>query len=288
MREGAVTLGYIYDEDIRGAFCDALLAFAGSEWAWRVFDPERGGGTISFSTTNIPEGRNDIVSAFLDEDCGEWLMMVDSDHSFAPNAFERLIEVALQISEPGAELRPVVGGLCFAGGRSSKIVPTMYKVDDWGMQDGNGVTMRTVDSWTPGTLVQVDATGAAFLLVHRSVLARMREAFPTPKGAHWFATGFSGNTRYGEDFFFCVRCKQIGVPIVVHTGVQAPHHKWWIIDSYDFERYKELRDTYGEEALAEMERAKRKGVPYALVPKQADGPAAMNRQQRRAEERKRR
>lgn len=285
MREGSITIGYIYDEHVQGCFLDSLLAFAGSPHAWRVFDPDKGGGTIAFSTTNIPAGRNEVVTAFLDDSdgkAGEWLMMLDTDHSFAVDSFERLLAVAEPAGEDGA---PIVGGLAFAGGRSSKIVPTMYRVPDPGK--GDGAILTTFKSWTKGAVVEVDSTGAACLLVHRRVFERIKAAFPDSAPLWWFASGVHNGVAYGEDFFFCLRAKQMGYPIYVHTGVAFPHHKAWIIDQTDFERYMQERDLYGDEQLAVAELAKRKGVPYELRPLARPPEVGMNREQRRAHERKR-
>jgi hypothetical protein len=68
------------------------------------------------------------------------------------------------------------------------------------------------------------ATGAAFLLVHRSVIQgiadrKYNEAFP------WFQeTEMSGNPA-GEDITFCLRAELLGFPVHVDTSVKVGHHK---------------------------------------------------------------
>ena len=75
--------------------------------------------------------------------------------------------------------------------------------------------------------MQVAATGAAFLLIHRSVLKAMsdrsfNEAFP------FFQETQNGPDPVGEDLTFCLRLASLGIPVHVHTGVKigttSPRH----------------------------------------------------------------
>ncbi len=62
-------------------------------------------------------------------------------------------------------------------------------------------------------LYRVDGTGAACLLIHRSALEMVK--------SDWFST--VGDL--GEDLSFCRRLADHDIPVYVHTGIKASHHK---------------------------------------------------------------
>src|SRR4051812_27517518 len=82
-------------------------------------------GTIAIeSGPRIHETRCQVVDAFLgspDVNMHPWLVMVDSDMAPESDAIHDLIETA------DSEGIKVLGGLCFAGGRTKKLVPTVYR-----------------------------------------------------------------------------------------------------------------------------------------------------------------
>lgn len=245
-REGSVSLVYCYGREVDGVFCDALMAYACSpQYSWRVFDSERGGGVMSFSGTRIAHNRNELMRQFL-RGPGEWCMMLDTDHSFALDAFDRLIASAK------AKDAKIMGGLCFAGGRSGIMSPTMYRMIGTSPDDAE---VRVIDDWTPGEILEVSATGAAFLLVHRDVLQAMEEQFSDRHPYEWFGEGLhrpangTPGVEFGEDFFFCISARRLGFASYVNTGVEAPHMKSWVLSSIEWKRYRELREKFGEDAI---------------------------------------
>lgn len=162
----------------------------------------------------IGENRNRMVDAFATTDF-EWLWMVDADMVFAPDALERLL----------ATKHHVVGGLC----RTSEGKPTMWRFTD-------GLDTERVEAWDDGDIVEVDATGTGCLLIHRSVLSRMKAKYASlESGAEnpypWFIDGLCSRKGdpLGEDTAFCVRARGLGIPIFVHTGVKVGHVKTTIL-----------------------------------------------------------
>lgn len=171
---------------------------------------------------SIVEGRNLAVANLLDKTEHEWLMFIDSDMGFQADAVERLLFAA----DPAT--RPVVGGLCFAlkhmgsdgkGGFNVQPVPTLFM---WGRTPGQGFGFATRFRYPPEAMVQVAGTGAAFLLIHRSVLEGMRVTF----GDKWFdLISYEDDTSVSEDLSFCHRLGRMQIPVFVHTGVKITHHK---------------------------------------------------------------
>src|SRR5690606_31048939 len=81
------------------------------------------------------------------------------------------------------------------------------------------------------TLVQVAGTGAACLLIHRSVLDKMR----ANHGDHWFdRVRYDDGQAISEDLSFCARLMQQGAKVFVHTGIKTTHHKQLWVGEDDY------------------------------------------------------
>jgi glycosyltransferase involved in cell wall biosynthesis len=184
----------------------------------------RGGYSIQGATSSgVVEGRNEVVREFLSSKA-EWLFFIDADMGFEPDTLERLMDVADPVE------RPIVGGLCFGfgpiadhlGAGNSLIkrpFPTIFDLreteDDVGFQPRWG--------YMPGVVQRCTATGAALLLIHRSVLTAMRDKW----GEVWFDRMRHPKAKklWGEDTSFSMRAGLLGVPVFVHAGVQTSHSK---------------------------------------------------------------
>lgn len=188
----------------------------------------------------IVKGRNEVARKFLDDTECEWLFMVDSDMGFPPDTVERLIGSADPV------LRPVVGGLCFslrrdtAGechGQKYVVVPTVYDF----VETDDEVGFRSRLDYERDSLIEASATGAACMLVHRTVLHRIREQH----GPCWFdpITHPTGPTTFSEDLSFCVRVAAIGFPVCVDTSVRTTHDKHGVfLDELEFDRSVAVHD----------------------------------------------
>lgn len=177
-----------------------------------------------FSSANISHARNTLVSRFLDAP-GDWLLFIDSDMKFDPD----LVDALLFNASP--DKAPIVGGLCF-GINDGVLFPTLYQL----ARNGDElVTVRHQGPVPEATMFQVASTGAAALLIHRSVLEAMRDhgfnaTFP------WFQETELYGRPCGEDFTFCLRAGQLGFPVYVNTAVEVGHHKSHILDLAMYER----------------------------------------------------
>lgn len=193
---------------------------------------------------SLVEGRNLAVKHFLDESDEDYLLFVDTDMGFTPDAVETLVFAADPVT------RPVVGGLCFAlkhtgpdgkGGFNVTPLPTLFQ---WGEtpEQGHGFVSRF--KYPENTLTQVAGTGAAFLLVHRSVYERLRKE----QGDTWFnEVQYLDGTKISEDLSFCYRVGQLDVPVYVHTGVSVTHHKeLWLSDKDYRQPEREPRQRWQE------------------------------------------
>ena len=211
----SVVVAWVDPGTVNGDFAESLAKLVAYSTAKGILSGiiRRQSGPI------IEDVRNDVTRQFLASD-QEWLFMVDSDMTFDMDALERLLEAA------DADSAPVVGGLCFGWRKDVGPFPTMYR---W---DGEGT--RIIPDQMDGEVYPVDATGAAFLLVHRSVFEDWRRDEPLP----WWRRSLHGEHLVGEDITFCLWLRQNGVPIYVHTGVKTGHVKQftWNLENYEANR----------------------------------------------------
>jgi GT2 family glycosyltransferase len=182
------------------------------------------GAEISLeSGPRVAEARCQIVDAFARTKC-DWLWMVDDDMGFEPDTLDRLMDAA----DP--ETRPMVGALCFIGGEGSRVRPTLY---NFTTAEGD---MEHVMDYPRDTLVKIGSTGAACVLIHRSVFAAMKARFGVlPDGRAnpypWFQEGAFNSTggAYGEDTAFFLKASALGIPLHVHTGIRCSHMKKYAV-----------------------------------------------------------
>lgn len=206
---------YLHDNDVSHSFMDSML---------RLWEHNRSSRLVTTRLAlrcgpgALVHSRNQCAATLLDETECDYLWLVDSDMGFDGDVVARLVDAADPLQ------RPVVGALCTGlletepdgmGGWHVSTFPTLY---DW--HDDTGYAPRA--DFPVDQLVRVDATGAACLLIHRDVLAKLR----AEHGDHWFdmdKTPQGGPM--GEDLSFCRRLNHAGIPIHVHTGIRTSHHK---------------------------------------------------------------
>lgn len=157
--------------------------------------------------------RNDIVKQFL-ESSADFLLMIDSD--IVPP--DGTLDVLLSRS------KNIICAICFSmmplddeHQNAEKDLSAPYPVIMKRAKDEKGWNVNR-DIKFP--IMEVDATGASCLLIHRSVLESI--------GTNWFRLGY--NERgivdvVGEDFDFCMKAKAKGFQIFVDTTLQCSHYK---------------------------------------------------------------
>lgn len=210
-----VVIGNVNPGAVSSAFADCLLRTIGYD---RYHGSRIAGWNFIECSANVASGRNALVEWFLESD-KQWLIQIDSDMVWEPDAIHRLLAAADPVE------RPIVGGLCFAQeGDTGMIWPTMFDLAGTDEQ----VEFVRYDDWQPDILLPVGSTGAAFLLTHRSVLETIRDrnfsaAYP------WFQEREIGGRRSGEDVSFCLRAAAVGAKVHVATGVAIGHIKRHVV-----------------------------------------------------------
>lgn len=219
-----VVVSWVRPSQVHGNFMESLLNLAYFDRANHDrMAPGRGGFISQTSSANISGARNSICLEFLTQHSAPWLLMLDTDMTFQPDLVEALLQ------EADEDKAPIVGGLCFSMDNEGKLFPTLYDV----IGSEESPEFVRYHEWQPESMMQVFATGAACLLIHRSALRAIRdyrdpehpERFGFSQAFPWFQeTDFYGRVM-GEDITFCLRAGRAGLPVYVNTSVQLGHIK---------------------------------------------------------------
>lgn len=167
---------------------------------------------IPMSSALVAHTRNAIVQRFMDNNF-DYLLMVDSDLGWAPEAVLKLIESNKE----------------FCGG----VYPS---------RDGGGFKFRPSTEEDgkiiicPETkLLKMEYIPAGFILLKRSVIEKMYDRFPelryepkSPNSIHskgycLFNTEVWEGEFWGEDYTFCRRAKEVGLEIWVDPMIPFNH-----------------------------------------------------------------
>lgn len=227
MKKGTVTVGFLHPGTLSSCFVKSKtdLLFYDAAHKQRIITHPFGEMGLEAHAARIHQARNEVAKAVLDNSESEWLFFIDSDMGFGPDTVERLISAA------HPEQRPVIGGLCFsqksdgAGdfyARRFRMQPTLFRM----YESDEKVGFVPMFDYPRNQLVEVDATGGACVLIHRSALQLLRDEF----GDTWFSPmtlpkGEGGSTEFSEDISFFIRLKAAGITAYVHTGVKTTHDK---------------------------------------------------------------
>ena len=207
--------------DVAGEFALALIELV-------RLRGQRIEGVLRVEGGLLSRQRNEIVKHFLDDMTADWLFMIDSDETITPQVFDKLIGAA------HAEERPVVAGLYFGtwpGNLLPQPVPHLYR------EAGDGISAAPITDYPADSVIEIDRAGTGALLVHRSVLAAIRDASSDHEGRDWcwFRDLPVGGYWLGEDMYFCRRIKSLGFPIHAHTGAILRHRRRYWLDERQFE-----------------------------------------------------
>jgi len=211
---GQVVVGWLNPGDVKARFMESVLDLV-------LYDSAHnkrlggGGGYLSWkSSANVSHGRNEMCNMLLDHPGADWLLMLDSDMTFEADLLDKLMAAADPVEAP------IVGGLCFGYVDGE----TAHAATLYGHFDVETGVIERYNVWPEDKLFKVMATGAACLLIHRSVLEKIRD-HGFSKAYPFFQEGEINGHRVGEDITFCLRAGVAGFPVFVHTGVQLGHVK---------------------------------------------------------------
>lgn len=181
-------------------------ALVHNDWTW--IPPGRYISRSIIQGNILPLQRNAAVQRMG----GDWLMFIDDDMIWQPDMIGRLVASREEVDAD------IMGGLCFR--RSAPYQPTLF------MREGpTSGAYNYLEDWDTD-VVEVDATGMAFVIIHKRVFEMIaggpmppydvRTQMNPPEFFRW--TGM-----FGEDLQFCQDAKAAGARIFVDTRVQIGH-----------------------------------------------------------------
>lgn len=140
--------------------------------------------------------RNQMAATFL----GDWLFMLDTDHSFDPDILLRLLNKMTMY-----DLDIISGAYTF---KVPPYLPVCYLSSDSGY--------NIIGKWDENVdLLSIDSAGAGCLLIRRRVFDKIRDEL----GELPFER-FNG---LGEDHSFFKRCEKLGIKSYLHTKAECHH-----------------------------------------------------------------
>jgi hypothetical protein len=253
-QEDAVAVAYVHSDHASMSWHHSIVKTLAHDLANHLRVIRGGWVPVHCGTGGLVEARNMAVETFLQDRTAPWMLWTDTDMGWEPDALDRLLAVA------DAKERRVVGGLCFSqrelgpddySGYRTASTPTIF---DWGEVDGkHGFIVRY--NYQPNSLLACKGTGSAFILIHRSVF----EEVEAHDGPVWYDRIVNRETgqRISEDLSFCVRLGALNIPVYVHSGIVASHHKGvWISEQYymDQRMAQAMREHQAKENPAETAR----------------------------------
>lgn len=166
------------------------------------------------------------------------VLFVDADMTFPPDALKRLVQHDV----------PIVGGLCFNRRHPYNPILLRYHPDEvarfgHGGGDGQKKTFGFVYHYPDNAVIEVDATGGAFILIKREVLEKVLEQDNAGKNSSDLNTRpwWGSISGLSEDFSFCLRAQRAGYKILIDTGCKIGHIGEVIVDQEFAEKNRKFK-----------------------------------------------
>jgi GT2 family glycosyltransferase len=212
----------------------AFQAMSGRDWSDYQFEIFAG------NSIYISLNRNLVVLNFLKSDC-DYLLFLDHDNGFFPEAFDQLMEV-MEDSEvkivSGAYYLKKPNCTTLVAGQKAPHTP-IFKCEFYPQEAfvQEGLKNISKDYSSDGGLV-----GAGFLLVRKEVY----EALEYPYFHDTYLTkevkGTPGISYFlGEDNYFCMKVQEAGFDIYLDTRIKSPHMAGGQCFPAKWKQYKELK-----------------------------------------------
>lgn len=154
---------------------------------------------------------------------GDWLLFIDDDMVWQPSDIARIVA---RREEYDCD---VLGGLCHQ--RGAPYQATIYMRE----QEHSG-SYTFIEKWDDDEIIECDATGMAFCIIHRRVFDRMLgkplpsyEERDKKEEPPFFTWG-----KFGEDLSFCQMAKETGSRIWVDTSIKIGHITDMVVTTKSF------------------------------------------------------
>jgi hypothetical protein len=216
-----VSLGWCDNGTTDGKFTEGLMTAA-------LAGPANGvalTSSIRVQGNQIGRQRQVLFDYWADHLKTDWLLWVDSDIVLTIDVLQKLWKTADKIN------RPVVSGVYFISkdneGSLMKPYPVLFN-------DVSEYQIQYLHPLPDNQVVKCDSAGFGLVLMHKSIIPKMRETHPN-QSLFLETAGSSNDDQFiGEDIIFFRKMKAAGIPLHAHTGALVKHIKRF---SLDFDYY---------------------------------------------------
>ena len=175
---------------------------------------------IRVNGNQIGRQRQVLFDNWADVTKTDWLLWVDSDIVVTPDSLKLIWDSADKVS------RPVVSGTYFVSKENEKSLmqpfPALFK------EGTNKHELQIIHPLPQNELIKVDSAGFGFLLMHKSIVPKLREVSPNYS---LFAEEEGVGDKYiSEDIVFFRKLKATGIDLYAHTGAVVQHMKRFSLD----------------------------------------------------------
>jgi hypothetical protein len=214
------------NETLTIAWCDNGLTdgkFAEAVLGVTLAAPNNGmkiSHSLRVAGNQIGRQRQRLLNHWYDTNLSDWLLWIDSDIVLTLDALYLLWNVA------DAEKYPIVSGVYFISkepeGELMRPFPCIFR-------DLGDKGIEYLHPLPEMELVKCDLAGFGILLMHRSVVEKMRKELPDQS---FFAEemGTTDDQFVGEDIVFFRKMKKAGIQLHAHTGALVQHMKRFSLD----------------------------------------------------------
>jgi len=219
----SVTFAWCDGGTVEGRFASGLIN--------TMIDANRRGikisSTIRVQGNQIARQRQSLIDFWYDKMQTDWLMWVDSDIVMTTEAFMLLWDSAEKIS------KPLVTGVYFVSQENEQSLmeptPALY------MDTDNQYVTRAIHPLPQNQLIPIDVGGFGFVLMHRSVVPKVREV--AGEFSVFGENQQPANKFISEDVSFFRKAKQAGIQAYAHTGAHVQHLKTFSLDINYYHMY---------------------------------------------------
>ena len=213
--KGTVTLAWCDNGMVDGKFAEGMVALG-------LQAPANGlhvTHSIRVAGNQIGRQRQALFDHWADNIKTDWILWVDSDIVVEIQQVMELFQAA------DAKERPIVSGVYFiskqAEGTLGNPFPAIFS-------EINETTVKHIHPLPMDELIQIDSAGMGFVLMHKSIIPKLRAVFPNES---LFAEIEHIGDRYvGEDIVFFQKVKKAGIPVFAWTGALVKHMKRFSFD----------------------------------------------------------
>lgn len=211
-----VALAWCDNGMVDGRFMDGLLLTT-------MNAPKIGMNVVNKIRVNgnqIGRQRQVLFDNWADVTKTDWLLWIDSDIVVTPDSLKLVWDSADKVS------RPVVSGTYFVSKENERSLmqpfPALFK-------EGNSKhELQIIHPLPKSELIKVDSAGFGFLLMHKSIVSKMRKV--SPDYSLFAEEEGIGDKYISEDIIFFRKLKSAGVDLYAHTGAVVQHMKRFSFD----------------------------------------------------------